>query len=178
MSQLNSSTQFVKTNCRSPEIEFVSSSIGRTNSLGANWRGPGRPRRNELNRHRAAMARERCDTAPVADTQLPNAGSCDQPEGATDMTAIHELSRERRRRAAAAELGLGPDLTPLPPRAALDRARSAADVLDAESGGHRDAVEVTSALAAVASAEAAERSAAALESIAAALTRLAEVAER
>ena len=94
------------------------------------------------------------------------------------MTAIQELSRERRRRVAAAELGLVPDGSPLPPRAVLDRARSAADVLDAESGGHQCAVEVTSALAAVASAEAAERSAAALESITAALTRLAEVAER
>ncbi|MDV7174227.1 hypothetical protein R4144_12745 [Gordonia amicalis] len=94
------------------------------------------------------------------------------------MTAIHELSRERRRREAAAELGLNPDGSPMPPRSVLDRARSAADVLDAEGGGYRDAVAVTSALAAVASAQAAQRSADALESIAAALARLAEVAER
>lgn len=78
------------------------------------------------------------------------------------MTDLHEQGRERRRREAAAELGLTVDGSPLPARAPLDRAREAADIVD----GYRDAAEVAATLAVVSTAEAAERTADALESIA------------
>ena len=86
------------------------------------------------------------------------------------MNDLHEQGRERRRREAAAELGLAPDGSPLPARASLDRARDAADVVD----GYRDPTEIASTLAAVSTAEICERTAAALESIARSLAAIAE----
>ena len=90
------------------------------------------------------------------------------------MNDLHEQGRERRRREAAAELGLTVDGEPLPPGASLDRARDAADVVD----GYRDAAEIASTLAAVSTAESCERTADALESIARSLAVLAEATTR
>ena len=94
----------------------------------------------------------------------------------TNRPPLHERAAEARRREAAVALGLDPDdpARSLPAVPVLDRARDAADVLDAEGTGHRDACAVTQALAAVSSAESADRIAAAIESVAASLAVIAE----
>ncbi|MDL9948767.1 hypothetical protein QSJ19_24910 [Gordonia sp. ABSL11-1] len=94
----------------------------------------------------------------------------------TNRPPLHERAAEARRREAAVALGIDPDdpTKALPAVPILDRARDAADVLDAEGAGHRDGCAVAAALAAVSSAESADRTAAALESIVASLAVIAE----